>query len=322
MRGVVLGSGITGMLAKELMGECTIIPFGKSRFFSFTPALDDNFIIRDEKIDDFITALGGKPNYLYKTSYSLAGHLFDNTEEIKTAWLAKVFGDNEPAHANIYMRSRGAFFVYDLKVNELYSRLQSKHMPELTQEAKKGRDITIGDHFIRRGNETIEFDWLISTIPLPILMKSISLSSPEINNLKRLPYRYRQQWYLHVETDSLDFEGANQALVVDGSIIFHKVANIAPHRYLFYLLDDVLRPGEYLMQFMPRFDILDGTTITEAIPLGNKPETTCLEKCGIFPVGSYAEWDWCADVGSNIMKLMRVKQAIQDGGTTRSTNRI
>jgi len=46
---IILGSGIIGLLAKLILGQdWKIIPFYRSRYFSFNPALDDNFIIRDE----------------------------------------------------------------------------------------------------------------------------------------------------------------------------------------------------------------------------------------------------------------------------------
>ena len=58
------------------------------------------------------------------------------------------------------------------------------------------------------------------------------------------------------------------------------------------------------MAFMGNFEILDGTTLENVIPLGAMPKLEILEKYGIFSVGSYAQWDWCADVGSNILRLL------------------
>ena len=51
--------------------------------------------------------------------------------------------------------------------------------------------------------------------------------------------------------------------------------------------------------------------VENAIPLGAMPQISSLEDNGIFCVGSYAQWDWCSDVGSNILRLLRF--AARDG---------
>jgi hypothetical protein len=300
MQGVILGSGIIGLLAKEILGEqWLVIPFSRSRFYSFRPALADNFIIRDERIDDLIAHFGGKIGFIYKTLYSLGGSLFPQDDIVINAWLNKVFGSNVPSQALPCIKSRGDFFIYDIKLNQLYQSLQRKHQQNLINNDARGRVSEIGDHYLIWGGKRIDFDHMISTIQLSKLYE-----------LTRLPHnrlQTAQVWYYHVETNNLNFEGANQTLVVDDSIDFFKVSNIAEKRYLFYFSRDIPIPGPYFMQFMQQFDLIDGTTIGEAIPKGQKPDLTSIEKLGIECIGAAAEHDYFMDTGSCLVKLLRKK---------------
>lgn len=304
----ILGSGIVGMLAKVMLGrEWTIIPFGRSRFFSYRPALDDNFIVRDEKIDDFIEHLGGKISFIYKTAYSLGGQLLQYNSELCNAWLGRIFGPDSPPRAPIYLRDHNIFTVYDIKINRLYEQLQSQYSGELKTEFEKGSVTAIGDRYIIRNNQKEEFDQIVSTIPLKALYKLMGTSNGK-------PIDYKQIWYYHVRTKGLDFEGANQTLVVD-DYDFFKCANIADSRYMFYCMRDLQLPGTYFMQFMQEFDLIDGTTIEDALPCGDRPDADMkhLEDKGIFCVGSLAEHDYCADCGSNIMRLLKYKGYLNGG---------
>lgn len=302
----ILGSGIVGMLAKVMLGrEWTIIPFGRSRFFSYRPALDDNFIIRNEKIDDFIEHLGGKISFIYKTAYSLGGQLLKHNDELCNAWLGRIFGPDLPPRAPFYLKKCDVFTIYDIKINRLYEQLQTQYSGELKTEFDKGPITAIGDRYVIRNNKKEEFDQIVSTIPLNALYKLMGMSNGK-------PMEYKQVWYYHIRTKSLDFEGANQTLVVD-DYDFFKCVNIADGRYMFHCLRDLQLPGTYLMQFMQEFDLIDGTTIEEALPCGDRPDADMkrLEDKGIFCVGSLAENDYIADVGSNIMRLLKNKESLK-----------
>jgi hypothetical protein len=300
MQGVILGSGIVGLLAKEILGDqWLVIPFSRSRFYSFRPALADNFIIRDERIDDLIAHFGGKISFIYKTFYSLGGSLLPPDDLIINGWLNKIFGQEVPSQALPCIKSRGDHFVYDIKVNQLYNQLQIKYGQNLIDNSNKGVVSEIGDHYIIWGGKRIEFDHMISTIQLSKLYE-----------LTRVPYHKlstAQVWYYHVETSGLNFEGANQVLVVDDYINFFKVSNIAKNRYMFYFLRDVPIPGPYFMQFMQQFELIDGTTIAEAIPKGQKPDLAMLNNLGIECIGAMAEHDYFMDLGSCLIKLLRRK---------------
>ena len=298
---IIFGSGIVGLLAKLMLGPSwTVVPFYRSRFFSFNPSLDDNFIIADDEIEPFIKDLTGeiKPQvYPYRRTWSIQGHLMNDWDKgLCCDWLFKIFGINPPPQAELYHRDRMTLPVYDIRLNEVYQRLVNQFLPELKAEAEKGQVTEVGNHYFIGGGVRQDFDKAISTIPLDILCKlmnaGVDLPAKDVH-------------YLHIKTKDLDFEGFNQTLVADPLFSFYKATNIAPERYMFYCHEDIPNPGIYFMSFISQFEILDGTSIERAIPLGPMPDLSAVEQAGITCVGSYAQWDWCSDVGSNILRLIR-----------------
>lgn len=300
---VIFGSGVVGLLAKLILGpEWKVIPFHRSRFFTWNPALDDNFVISDDELDPFIkeitSSVGAPQVFTYRRAWSIGGELFHQFDQgACDDWLRKIFGNDVPPHASAYMKDRMDLSVYDIRVNRLYYSLVEAHIDELKAEAAKGMVTEIGPHYYIRNGVREDFDNAISTIPLDALCKLMDI---EIN----LPSK--SMHYVHLQTKDLNFEGVNQLLVVDQIFDFWKATNIAPDRYLLYFHNDVVDYGVYLMNFIQHFEILDGTAVENAIPMGPMPKLSNIEEeAGIFCVGSYAQWDWCADVGSNILRLIR-----------------
>jgi len=300
---VIFGSGVIGLLAKHILGsDWKVIPFARSRFFTWNPALDDNFITSHDELDPFIkeitNAIGPPEKFQYKCSWSVGGeilHKFD--ESICDDWLNKIFSNNPPGQARIFMKDRMDMSVYGVRTNALYLRLVNQYIKELKEESEKGAVTEIGSHYFVRNGKREDFDNSISTIPLNILY--------DLMNIKH-DLSFKPINYVHVNTSDLNFEGANQLLVSDGIIDFFKATNIAKDRYLLYFNRDVVDYGVYLMNFIQKFDILDGTAIADAIPIGQTPKLNDMEDSdGIFCVGSYAQWDWCSDVGSCILRLLR-----------------
>lgn len=300
---VIFGSGIVGLLARKILGSSwKIVPFYRSRFFSFNPALDDNFIIHDKQIEPFIKDLYGRnlPVFPYKRGWSISGQIIGQYDAgLCNDWLNKLFGQAVPPQSEIYHRDRMVLSVYDLRVNQLYQSLVNEYLEELKAESEKGEITEVGQHYFVRNGHREDFDHAVSTIPLHALcdlMKSpVELPTKTIH-------------YLHIETEHLNFEGFNQLLVVDNFFSFFKATNIAPNRYLIYCHEDIPSPGIYFMSLIPKFDIIDGTTLEKALPLGPTPKLDNLENAGIYCVGSYAQHDWCMDVGSCIMRLLRYAQ--------------
>jgi hypothetical protein len=301
MMKVIFGSGIIGLIAKCILGpDWTVIPFYKSRFFSFNPALDDNFIVRDERIDEVIYDVAGiesRKLHLYQRAWSISGEVSKGYKgELYYPWAYKLFGADPPSHVEPYFKSQMVVSVYDLRANQLYSNLLNAYSKDLVSEAAKGTVTEIGDHYFVRNGKRYDFDAAINTIPLDKLLDLMSVKHA---------LKSKALHYLHVQSNELDFEGANQLLVVDREIGFYKVTNVAPNRYLFYCHEDIVNPGTYLMSFMKSFDILDGTSIDGVIPLGSLPNLDDLDKKGIHCIGSSAQWDWCMDISSCMIRLVR-----------------
>jgi len=300
MNNVIFGSGIVGLMAKVLLPDWKIVPFAKSRFFTFNPALDDNFVICDGEIDGAVKDLTASPTiqtFLYQRAFDVGGHIFTKYDDgLCQDWLQKFFGTQQPPQATPYLRDRLNLMVYDLRVNKLYESLLNRFMPEIQREHGLGKVTEIGDHYFVRNGIREEFDNAISTIPLNVLFGLMKYASV----LETKPVHF-----LHVETPNLDFEGCNQLWVVDRQLAFYKVVNVARNRYLFYCHEEIQRPGQYLMALMRDFEILDGTSVSDYTTVGPAPQLDWLENKGLYCIGSYAQWDWCMDVGSCLLRTIR-----------------
>jgi hypothetical protein len=213
--------------------------------------------------------------------------------------MAKLFGQQVPPQTEPYMLNRMSLFVYDIRINQLYERLQTTYIEELKKEVQKGEVTEIGDHYFIQGGIRHDFENAVSTIPLDALLRLMN-QEPKLQS--------KTVHYLHIQTEDLDFEGMNQVFVVDQLFSFYKATNVAPGRFMIYCHEEMPNPGVYLMSFIQKFDILDGTSIEGAIPMGQIPKVDILDQNGIFCVGSSAQWDWCMDVGSCILRMIRYSQ--------------
>lgn len=300
MNKVIFGSGLIGLLAKEILGpEWKIITFNKSRFFSFKSPLDDNYISQDNAIDKYIAKLSpqGITNHIYRRAFSIGGQLVTTyNDDLLHDWLSKVFGINYPSHAPIYYKHRMSFPIYNIRANALYESLIAKYEKELQTKSKL---LSIGDHYYitsENGNQTKhDFDIAISTIPLNILLDYLGKQ----HNLQTKPC-----YYVRIMTNSLDFEGNNQVFDCNKQFSFYKCTNTAKNEYTFYMHEEVAMPGMYFRAFINDFTILDGTCIKDAIILGDRPNID-LSQYGIDCIGSYAQWDYCADIGSCILRIVK-----------------
>lgn len=299
MPNIIFGSGIVGLMAKRILsGNWTIVPFSKSRYYSFAPPLADNFISRDKEIDEPINEMTGSNDIgLYKRCYSDNGRLItSHNDTALQLWLFKIFGDKILTHAQSYFSQRLSISVYKTHVSTLYSKLQEIYLPELKLEANKGAVTEIGPHYFMRGSERVDFDNAITTIPLSAMCKLARVN---------VDLHAKNEYLTLVQSKLIDLEGSNQSFVVDNIIDFYKVTEVSRGFYLFHFLSDIKNIGAYLLPIINNADIIDGTMIAESIPSDDIPDLSWLENWGIYSIGSHAQWDWCADVGSNLLRLVR-----------------
>ena len=134
----ILGSGIVGLIARDILGPSwTLIPFYKSRFYTFNPSLSDNFIIKNDEISQYIKSsdIGKVQSFPYRRAYSVKGMLYGKHDDgICSDWCTKTFGYDHSSHISAYMKHGMEFDVYDVRINQLYQTLLEKYMPEI----KKG----------------------------------------------------------------------------------------------------------------------------------------------------------------------------------------
>lgn len=298
----ILGSGIVGLTAKHILGaDWHVIPFYKSRFFTSNPPLDDNFLIRHERLDDLLRKLlPGKliSTIFYKRSWSDNGILTTNGEtQVIDKWLQKVYGSLAPSQCQSYYHKKDIFQIYnDIRISEIYKALLDAYTPMLKENAAVGLPTKIHNGYIFFGpDDRRPYNNIISTIPADVLYGLIGRQSL---------LKTRDTHYIHLFTDDLDFEGANQVMIADANIDFYKAVNIAPSRYLFYFLKDIQHPGIYMQNFIKKFEIIDGTMVKQAVIQGEMVDPSVFKNENIHPVGSYASWDPCLDVSSCFLRLL------------------
>lgn len=297
----IFGSGIVGLLAKHILpGNWTVIPFGRSRFFTFNPPIDDDYIIYDERLDDVISRIyPNKQILMRKRAWSLKGQLFPGYDRgCAEDWLNKVFGGSQPGQSHAYLTHHMGFASYDLNLHDLYGCLQKKYAGEIASGNMIGKVESIGDHHFVANGKRYDFENVVSTIPLNALL--------DYGNIQHDLVAKNAQ-VIQLFSRSLDFEGNDQVFIADHNIHFYKVSKLSDGSYIFYFNGEMAAPARYLMDVLDDFKILNGTMVEKYIPQGSY-DLTKVKQLGFTPIGSYAEWDWCGDVGTNILRLLNLEK--------------
>lgn len=293
----IIGSGLVGLMCRHILGPSwKLVPEYKSRFFSYPISLDDNFIIRNPKIDDIVLdKFGTKNRKPYRISYSYQGEILKSYDKnVSEIWHDKVFDGEYPAHSVAYYKDHMSFDVYDLRCNNIYTNLQELYKEEILAGVNAGLFGGVKDHSILIGNNRYDYSQIINTTPYD----SFLTKSGYTHDLKS-----KDVHFVHISTTKLNFEGCNQLLVADHNLDFYKVTNIGPNNYLFYFNKDVVNPGIYLLPIVGEFDIEGGTCVPGYLPIGERLNH---QIDGVINIGSYAQWDWCMDIGSCIMNIVKL----------------
>lgn len=303
MNKFILGSGITGLLARAILGpEWKLIPFGRSRFYSFVPPLADNHLVFHKDIDEIILELGFKPSTnLLMRAISYGGQLiFSDESFVKSLYLTKLFGDSPHPAGNLLLRNE--LNVYNVSATDLYSKLQTNYKNEINENITKfGALSSINpiDHTLTTDKGIFEYHKIISTIPLDSLFTYLSMPTD-------LPSK--DVWYYEVLTPSLNFEGAKQVFVADVPFDFFKVDRLGNNQYVFHCHRDLGNPQAYLGAFLNNNLTINNFTHAEkAYPIGAPPSISALEADQIYPVGCHAQWDYFMDISSSIRRLIKLK---------------
>jgi hypothetical protein len=305
MKNYIIGSGIIGLLAKKLFPDWEIIAQKRSRFYSFNPALADNFIVYSKDIEEKLKNIGINGSISeYKSPFSITGQLmYQENEFLVVPYLTKVYGDNYNPVAKELIKT--LMHIYSIPVSKLYYDLQN----EIIKSDKKVDPLVVSkiDMENRRiyvkssnsGNRVLDYDNIICTCPLDAINKWVDVDQG---------LESKDICYYHIQTKGVDLEGAHQAYVVDESIEFFKVNRIKGDEWLFWSFDRIDNPHNYFGLYLGfTLNIIDSFRIEGAIPIGPPPDLKHLEKNGIFCVGSNAQWDDMMDISSCINRLYSIK---------------
>lgn len=293
----ILGSGLVGLIARDILGEeWKIIPQNVSRYYSYPVALADDFITTSNRGDyNFILTPDKK---VLRRAFSFGGQMiFAPLQWVSDAYTDRVYDKSIPAFLSVVEMEA---MVSKTSCHELYGQLLEKYMDEITAANEKyGKLASISKNEIKTEKETLEYDRILSTIPLYALGDLMGVEHD-------LPSK--DVWVYHIKTNELDFEGADQVLVVDTESAFYKVNKVGPNDYIFFCLDEVKTPMEYFGLFTKNNLLVMNRVFCENfIPIGTPPDLSQLkDEYNIQCIGSHAQHDTLADIGTCILRIFRI----------------
>lgn len=303
---VILGGGLVALLARDILGpEWVVIPTGKSRFYTFSPPIAEDYIIRNPEVDEYMNKYSAIPT-IHKIGYSCRGAISFEPSIVSGMYLSKLYKSYVPSHAAAYYNGLRSFASYG-SCSELYRSLRAKYKSELQDNnAKYGvvKNIKSGDGLgsvVTTDTGIFFAGSIISTVPLHALLAWLGITHKLV---------HENEYYYHVRTNCLDFEGATQLFVSDREIDFHKVVMVNKMNYIFYSTKRIEYPGQYFMKFMAKFDLIAETSVEKSVCCGDIPQIKELSQNCITCVGSTAVHDDCLDISSCVLRLLRFKNKI------------
>jgi hypothetical protein len=226
--------------------------------------------------------------------------MYQNQPICVDPYIRKVFGDDEHPLARKLLKT--TFTVYSVRAREFYNGLQKKHWDEIQGGSQKYgliKSIDLKEKRIICENDIITFDNMINTAPLDYFLKLCG---------QTMPLKSRSVCYYQIKADSVDLEGAEQALVSDLDIAFFKVQHLKDDYYLFWTFEPLENPYTYFGQFLGyKIDLVEAFRIENAIPIGEPPNLGGFECQNIFSVGSNAQWDDFMDIASCVKRLFGIR---------------
>ena len=296
---VILGGGVVALFARDILGPSWhIIPVGRSLYYSFSPPLADNYIVRDEKTDEYFNFVS-HPECI-KNMFSIGGHL---TQEMSVLneWLSKKYKNDIPPQSVKYWNSHMNNFAYPGLIN-IYRDMQIKYQDEIIQNNNEGHlvKIDLSNREIHLSGKVIEYEYIINTLPLYAFLEiaKIDYHLPSLD-----------LWCYHVRSETIDLEGATNVFIVDKAIEFYQVSKVGNIDYIFYAISEVQHPAVDFMSIIDKFDLVNETMIPKGIQCGSIPKIEMLKDGGIINVGS-GVWDDCLDIGSVLLRLLKIKNTI------------
>lgn len=296
---IILGGGVVALFARDILGpQWKMVPVGRSLYYSFTPPLINNYIIRDDVTDRYLENHKLVPECV-KNVISMKGHLTSDVLMLDD-WLAKKYGTNVPPHAKAYWENHMQYFVYP-GLSKLYREMQLKYKDDISTGNELGqiKSIDVNSHIIYfNDGGGVEYNYLLNTLPLDAFFKLSNIQYDLVS---------RDMWCYCVRSEAIDLEGATTALIADESIEFYEATKIGNIDYIFYSTQEVEQPAVVFMAMLQKFDLINETMVPNAIACGRPPQMDDLGISSVINVGSGA-WDDCLDVGSCIKRLHKMQK--------------
>lgn len=284
---VVLGNGLIGLLAAKILGWHQV-PIGQSRFYSLDHPLADDYI---RYADDVAAAVGvGPAPSIHKILFSLGGQLHEYSDALADAYLQKVYGE-----VDVRLRElTKSGFQLNTSCRDVYRSFPRDSGVPICSINQREHVIYFVD------GRRLAYDEMISTVPLPMLI----VWTKGLPSLSEITVRY-----CHVVTEQLDFEGADEVLVVDDSIPFFKVVKRSAVDYIFWSHESL--SSSILQPYFNDCRVINATTIRGALTKGPLPDLSSFEADGIRCIGSNAQWDERMDVSSCIRRITKTSTSTQ-----------
>jgi len=308
---VIIGSGLVALICRKILGsDWQILPLAPSRFYSRgVPALGDDFVTYDQSVLEIIKNWGLNTSPLfYKRPYSISGSLLYN-DSFADRYFDRIGIDANPQTIDYY---KNTFTVFQFSCLQLWSALLREFINEIKMFQEEHPNVKtinrIADHTITLSSgEILEYKEAISTVPYYALCKWTGML---FNGRMDHTYQY------FIKDDNIDLEGANQALICDEEIPFHKCTKISHNKYLLEVI------GHYYDNFQDElgkiigyeFEILSGAIIENGHVFPHKIDIGYLNDQHITCIGSYAQCDPLIDIGSvikrthNLLKKNKIQQ--------------
>lgn len=300
MPDVILGSGVVGCIAKYMRPDAIIVPYKKSRYYSFEFPFADNLIGYSTDIDNLMVDMSprNKIPVFNKHAISYEGQLSEGDKNTKELYLKKVYETFNDYFPKLITTAAS---YYPMTVIELYEHLQKNMIDELNKSKDFlgiPKQIDVKNKQIVFGGQRVSYDKIISTIPLDALLSLCKM---------KMDLKSHSVCYYRIVSNSVDLEGNHSCYVADETIDFFKVVKLGEHEHMFWTFDRVESPYQYFGKYLTyNIEILEASRIENAIPIGNIPDLSQLEEYGIYCVGSNAQWDDFMDVSSCIKRLLRL----------------
>ena len=289
-------------MARHILGsEYTLIPYKKSRYYSFPVPIADNDIAYNDQTADLLSSLHilSKKEF-FPTAVSLKGELFFNKHVWINPVIEKIYqNDPHPLAAKILSADVDA---HNITARELYGYLMEKYAKDINSGLGKSvNSISASKKTITIDGYTTEYDRIVSTIPLNALLNLTKLRSP----LSAHEYHV-----CLIMTDAFDLEGAKRCFIGDLPIPFWKVNAVGHNVYQFFS-NGLAEGAEAVFSLLTkaRYKVVASTIIKDAFPNGPPPLILLerLKEDNIECTGSNARWDYFYDIGTSLNHLLKMK---------------